>query len=242
MKLYNFIFNKNKNKIILGNVVVHSNSILIGDPCYLDNWEEGLIEINGIQNGKYPVLATVIDRKGDKRIGLIEVIFADDIISHTSSLGELIVDSATGSVLDKSGLQSVVTVGPERIGEISGRRHQELAEKVKDRFGIDYTIENEYTSVFIGPVDEMMETDINNFIREIDEMYYVFIKTNNTSDGIIRSLEQNYVNTYTYSDFLLPDNRTNVISFSTGDGDGTYEILGHYNKNKLCKISMDFLV
>ena len=53
-------------------------------------------------------------------------------------LGMLPIDSASASILDKSGLNYIQDVGPDRIGQLHITQ-KDLADRIKEQFNISFT-------------------------------------------------------------------------------------------------------
>lgn len=229
----------------IGKLNVSSGKILISDPLYLTEAYDRVLQIDNIPDGSYDCIIQIRYYKNDKRIIKAQLILDEKKKTKSKkSLGKFIVESATGSLIDKETFDNYfIKKGKDRIGEFYGNDNIFFANTIKEEFGWDFIVINEFSSQLADEVTEEQERMIKNFLKYTYDNVNFFIKTNNTYDKIVEEMEKQYKPTYSYADLMLDKKtKSNIIAFSTGFGDGEYEVVGFYDKNQeLVKIELDML-
>ncbi len=229
----------------IGKLNVASGKILISDPLYLTEAYDRVLEIGNIPAGNYEYIIQIRYYKNDKRITKSELILKENgKVKTKKTIGKFIVESATGCLIDKEAFDAhFVKKGKDRIGEFYGNDNLFYANKIKEEFGMDYILINEHSSQLLEDVSEEQEKHIRAFLKYLYNKDVFFIKTNNTYDKIVEEMEKQYIPTYSYANLILDEKtKSNLIAFSTGFGDGEYEVTGSYDKNnELVKIELNML-
>lgn len=156
-------------------------------------------------------------------------------------LGKAAVDSGNLSVIDRDNFRKFFVIkGKERTGFIVGKNNGDFAEKIKKRFGLQYRAEAGNRIRLVRPVSGAMQKDIEDYLEKNGgNRYQLIINTGNTCDSITDQLEKTYRQTYSVVDHVM-DNKTgaNIIVFSSGYGDGEYDVFGYYAGGLLVKIEI----
>lgn len=225
----------------LGMMKVESGIILASDPCYLDNWEEGAAKVADIPVGDFPVILTINNTNGDQRVFKAAIKFSAAEPTSKSLVGHVPVDSGSACFIDESTFKLYYkAIGPDRIGEFFGKNHEKTAQKVKKRFSLDYVVDSDFSSHITTPVTEEMEKEILSYLGKYDKYPAFSVKTNNTYDQIVSGMDKTYVHTYGTVNLIMDEtSKANVVAFSSGYGDGDYNLYAYYADNQIVKLELD---
>jgi hypothetical protein len=209
----------------------------ISDPCRVSGIPAGLIRVNAdiIQ---YP--------EGGQRIARISIPFRPGPVNEKKVIGSIGVDSGTVIAVDERTYQSEWRdVGPERIGMThSPDDNRKVAALIERKFRLSWRPLDGFQSVFLEPISEELENEITAYLKTFPEyadypFLYFRVETHNTFDRIQDAMAKS-----AWGEIgLNEDNGDSVslIAFSSGFGDGTYDLVGLYDNEQLIAIEITFI-
>jgi hypothetical protein len=226
---------------LAGELHVSSGTVMIGDPTYMPD----LLWLENVPIGDHAVTATTLSYpNGVRRIAGIEMSFQDNVTGTPKELGEFGVDSASVVVLDlKTQEDHWKEVGDVRIGMIGTPEHLVIAKLLRSRFGLESEPISSFQSRVRNPVSTELETEILAYLKTIPEyaqypFMYFRVDTNNTLDQVTEQLGLEWC----MGELVLDEpSQANVLAFSSGFGDGTYDVIGIHHNGQLAKASVEFI-
>jgi len=225
----------------IGEVRIRSGTLLIADPMYITD----PVCIEGLPAGRFPVVAQIIKyAEGGQRVARIQIRFGTGVITERQPLARVGVDSAMVIAIDEHTYRDHwKEVGPERIGTThSPNDHRKVATLIANRFGLKWRPLNGFQSIFLEPIPEDLENEITEYLKTFPEyadypFMYFRVETNNTFDRIQEAMRD----TSWAEVGLTEDGDEGLIVFTSGFGDGSYELTGVYGKERLLATEITFI-
>jgi hypothetical protein len=230
------------SEVEIGEIGVHLGTILIADPMYISI----PCRVGGLPVGHFPVVAQVIEYpEGGKRIAQVAIRFRAGIVTGRKTLGKVGVDSAMVIALDEQAYQEHWReVGPERIGMThSPTDNRNVAALIQKKFGLRWRPIDGFRSMFLDPISEELEQQITEYLETFPNyagftVLYFRVETNNTFDRLMEAMSDASWCQLALSD---DDESEYLIAFSSGFGDGSYDLVGVYHEDELLAVEITFI-
>lgn len=229
------------SQLEIGEVTVSAGTLLLADPMYISD----PCRITGLPVGRFPVTAQIIKYpEGGQRIAQVSIRFRAGLVTNRKSLGKVGVDSAKVVALDEQTYRDHwQEVGPERIGMThSPNDNRTVAELIEKKFGLRWRPLNGFQSIFLEPIPDTLEQEITEYLKTIPEysdypFLYFRVETNNTFDRITEAMSD-----VSWAEVTLNDSGDeSLLAFTSGFGDGSYDLIGVYGNDELLAIEITFI-
>jgi hypothetical protein len=118
-----------------------------------------------------------------------------------------------------------------------------VAGLIEKRFGLKWRPLNGFQSQFLEPIDEALEREITEYLQTFKEyadypFMYFRVETNNI-DRVLEAMSESSFREVVLNDD--GDETKSLIAFSSGFGDGSYDLVGVYSEDQLLAIEMTFI-
>jgi hypothetical protein len=226
---------------MIAELSVPSGTLLLGDPMHF----YAPVRVEGIPTDTVPVRGWVIRYpEGGVRLARVGLTFRPDAPDSRRTLGEIHVDSAKVVAVDAEAHERYWQhVGPERIGHITLLDEGRVVRLLEKQFGLKTRVVNEIAAECEAPISEELEARIVAYLQTFSKyaefpFMYFYIKTMNTVDRISEAMLQDGL----WSEVVLDEaSGARLLAFSSGFGDGTYEVEGLYHAGDLVGVEVEFI-
>lgn len=225
----------------IGEVHIESGTLLFGDPAELD----AFTRIDGIPPGSYSVQALTIyyPKGGFSRVAKIGIRFRPGTADSQKKIGDIGGESSMIMAVDADTLKTHwQEVGPARFGITSGKDCSKIAKLIQKRFGMKWEPRSICSAKSVQPISEELEAEITAYLETFPEygrnsFLYFYVETENSYQRIAQSLCEN-----AWSEVELdPASHASVLAFTSGYGDGWYELTGIFKGETLLGIESEFI-
>jgi hypothetical protein len=124
----------------------------------------------------------------------------------------------------------------------SPNHHRKVATLIAKKFGLKWRPLNGFQSIFLEPIPEDLEHEITEYLKTFAEyadypFMYFRVETNNTFDRI-----QEAMSDASWAEVALTEDADEgLVVFTSGFGDGSYDLVGVYGDEGLLAAEITFI-
>jgi hypothetical protein len=226
--------------ITLGELRAHSGVLRIDDPWHMYD----PVRIKNVPSSRFAIQAQLIQYpEGGVRIAKVHLGFRPEPPDSRKILGMVGVDSATIVLVDADDKKRHwKDVGPERVGCIPLPGQGKVARLIEKRFGLRSRKVSPVASEFDEPISEELEARITEYLQTFPKyaefpFMYFYVKTMNTRDRIAEAMRDRL-----WTEVVLDEpSGASLLALSSGFGDGSYPVEGHYRSGELVGAGIELI-